>query len=59
MNIKDHACQDCSWCHNFGTHGYCENAEARSQKDLKNKLTFEELVNNNECAHFADDIWFK
>jgi hypothetical protein len=55
---KDHDCQSCSWCHDFGTFGFCTNIDIKSPKDLQNRLTYEDLVTQNECPGFADNLWF-
>jgi len=56
--MNNHACQDCGWCHDFFNYGYCTNPKARKQNNSDNKLTFEELINDNHCNYFDDDTWF-
>lgn len=55
--MNNHACQDCGWCHDFGTYGYCDNPEVKEQYS-DSKLTYDELVQDNKCTHFDDDTWF-
>lgn len=54
--MDNHACQDCSWFHDFGTHGYCNNKKVRLNE--LNRVEFDEFIENNNCEHFDDDIWF-
>lgn len=54
--VSDHACQNCSWFHDFGNFGFCTNMNIKINE--LNKVEFEDLVKDNDCEHFDDDIWF-
>jgi hypothetical protein len=51
-----HACQDCSWCHDFGNFGFCIHPEGKKLKP-ESKLSYDDLVTNNDCPHWDDDTW--